>query len=202
MIRIVLGHRGTLWRGALAALLSQEGDLQVVAEVGRSDEVPAATRRQRPDVVVLDAELPGTPYIEELCVELCALAPCRGVLVLMERWADYGNGLARLAPRVGLVATDSPPRRLIEGIRQLVLGRPVLDIDLAVAALTAESNPLTERERDVLRMSVEGLPAKVIASSLFLSAGTVRNYLSRAIAKTGARSRVEAARIAQDAGWI
>ena len=186
----------------MTALLSQESDLKVVAQVERLEEVHTAIRQTRAEVVVLDIDLPGAVPIDELCGELCAPGSGLNVLVLMERWIDCGHSLLRLAPRVGILAVEGPPRRLIEGIRQLMLGHVVLDPELALAGLAAGSNPLTEREREVLRLCEDGTPTKAIAAKLFLSAGTVRNYLSRTMMKTGARSRFEAARIAHEEGWI
>ena len=204
MIRILLGQKETLWRGALAAVLSQEHDLRVAAEVACRDEILPVARRERPQVVVLDLALPGIVGTDELCTALRGLLPECGVLLLSERplFPDIGATVARLAPRVGLLATDASPRELVEGVRRLAHGKPVMDIELAVAAMTAGDNPLTRREREVLRRAVYGAPAKEIAAELFLSAGTVRNYLSRVVSKTGARTRIEAIRIAQDAGWI
>lgn len=201
MIRILLGQRRTLWREALATVLSQVDDLQVVAEHTGGDDLVAAARTERPAVVVLDAELPGVP-VDELCARIGEAAPGAGVLLLMERHAAVRHAAGTLGPRVGMIGTDVSPERLIDGIRDLAGGRAVLDADLALAVLTAPGNPLTDREREVLELAAHGAPTSEIAQRLYLSAGTVRNYLSRALAKTGARTRIEAVRIAQDAGWI
>lgn len=203
MIRLLLGQKGTLLRGALAAVLAHENDLQVVAEVGVTDDVLDAVIRKRPEIAVLDAHLPGTIALGELCRKLFAILPGCAVLVMLDRQlTSVGSALARLAPRVGLIATDATTGDLVKGVRQLARGEPVLDIELAVAALTAENNPLTEREGELLRLVGDGASAKEIAKTLFLSPGTVRNYLARIVTKTGARNRIEAVRIAQDAGWI
>ncbi|MBG6135214.1 response regulator transcription factor [Longispora fulva] len=185
-------------------MLARERDLIVVAEVGRGEDLLTVALRERPEVVVLDIALPGTVEVDELCVTLCEELPDAGILVLVDRRtsAAIGPELTRLAPRVGFLATDSSPRQLVDGIRELARGKPVLDIDIAVAALSAENNPLTSREREVLRKAVDGAPAGEIAAELFLSTGTVRNYLSSAVSKTGGRNRIEAIRIAQDAGWV
>lgn len=151
MIRILLGHRGKMLRGALAAVLSKEEDLQVVAEFGRTKDVLAALTQVQADVVVLEARMPA---------------------------------------------------ELVVAVRQLARGRPVLDVELAMTALHAEQNPLTEREREVLRMLATGATAQEIAHKLCLSAGTVRNYLSHILTKTDARSRIDAIRKAEEAGWI
>jgi two-component system response regulator DesR len=204
VIRILLGLKDALWRGALAEVLSRQEDLQVVGQLATGDDVLSTVQVKRPHVTVLDLALPGTASTEELCTTLCGALPDCGVLVLLERplFADVGGMVARLAPRVGFIATDVSPRQLAEGIRRLACGKPVLDLELAVAAMGAADNPLTGREREVLRRAVSGTPAKEIAAELYLSAGTVRNYLSRVVSKTGARTRIEAIRIAQDAGWI
>ncbi|MEV6285206.1 response regulator transcription factor [Kribbella sp. NPDC051770] len=199
MIRVVLGHRGTLVRGALAAVLSKESDLDVMAELDRSDEVLTSVRL-RPQVVVLDAQLPGKVGIEELCRKLTG----RGVLVLVDHEAIAATSMAlvKQAPRIGLLATDATTDQLVEAVRDVAKGLPVVDVRLAVAALRAGDNPLTDRECEVLRQVTTGATAQEVARTLSLSAGTVRNYLSRILAKTGARSRIEAIRKAQDAGWI
>jgi two-component system response regulator DesR len=203
LIRILLGREGRVWREALAAVLSQEEDLEVVAELDQTDDVPAVATMKQPDAVVLDHALPGSLTVPDLCEKLGADVPRSAVLVLMDRRSGVSStALARLVPRVGLLATDAAPRQLVEGVRQLVRGEPVLDAKVVVAALTARGNPLTEREREVLRLAADGAPAKEIATQLFLSAGTVRNYLSRVITKTGARTRIEAIRISRESGWL
>ena len=204
MIRILLAHRGALLRGALAALLADEDDLEVVAELGCVDHVLTEAVHVRPQMVVLDCALPGSVPVHELCAALCRRLPECGVLGLLDRQAygRLGHSLVRLAPRVGLMGTEAPPKDFVEGIRRLTRGEPVLDPDLAVAALRSGNTTLTARECDVLRLAALGATSKEIATSLCLSTGTVRNYLSRILTKLGARTRVEAIRIAQDAGWI
>lgn len=204
MIRIVLGYRGALVRGALAALLSGQDDMTVVATLSHGDDVVPVATKERPDVMVLDYTLPGAVTVSQVCRALCRTLPTTRVLALLDRRSSAGVGrsLARLAPRVGLIGTESGPETLVDGVRRLARGEAVLDADLAMAAMRSVETVLTERECDVLRIAREGATAKEIASSLSLSTGTVRNYLSRAIAKTGARTRIEAVRIAHDAGWI
>jgi two-component system response regulator DesR len=204
VIRILLGQNGALVREALATVLSQEEDLVVVARLASRDEVVAAAVRDRPDVAVLDAALPGSVPLTDVCLTLQERLPSCGVLVMLDPISGAGTSadLARLAPRVGLVAVDSSPADLFEGLRRVVQGEPVFDPEVVLAALTAQDNPLTDRERDVLRLAIGGAPAKEIAKKLYLSTGTVRNYLSRIVTKTGARTHIEAIRIAQDAGWI
>ncbi|WP_240942829.1 response regulator transcription factor [Planosporangium thailandense] len=203
MIRILLGREGRVWREALASVLASSDGLEVVAELAHTDEVPVVAARERPDAVVLDHALPGSLTVPDLCEKLGVAAPRSVVLVLLDRRGGaLSTALARLAPRVGVLTTDATPWQLVDSVRQLIRGEPVLDAKVAVAALTARHNPLTDREREVLRLAADGAPAKEIAAQLYLSAGTVRNYLSRVIAKTGARTRIEAIRIAQGSGWI
>lgn len=200
MIRVVLGHHGALVRGALAAVLSQEADLDVLAAIERADDVLPAVARTRPHVVVLDPMLSGNIRMEELCLQLRE----PGILILIDRDVLHGVSLAlvRLAPRVGFIATDTSPADLAEAVRQLAQGAAVIDPALAVAALRAVENPLTERECEVLRLVTTGATAQEIARRLNLTSGTVRNYLSHILTKTAARSRIEAVRKAQEAGWI
>ncbi len=178
--------------------------MAVVAEPARGEQVLAVATQVRPDVAVLDFSLPGGVPIGELSRTLCRTLPtCRTLIVIDRRsCAGIGRSLARLAPRVGLLGTESTPPDLIDGVRRLVRGESVLDPELAVAALRSVETVLTDRECEVLRQARLGATAKEIAKSLCLSTGTVRNYLSRVLAKTGARTRIEAIRIAQDAGWI
>lgn len=203
MIRVVLGQKGALVRAALVAILSQERDIDVIADLANRDDLLTVARRQRPDVVVLDRSMLYGDSPRGLCGALCRPPSGCSVLIMLDRDArGVSRALARLAPKVGLIATEASPVDLVDAVRRLARGRPVLDVDLAVAALTAGENPLTERERDVLRLAVDGASAKEIARDLHLSAGTVRNYLSRTLTKTGGRNRIQAIRIAQDAGWI
>ncbi|MEY9887148.1 two-component system response regulator DesR [Catenulispora sp. MAP12-49] len=202
LIEIALAQRAVLWREGLAALLGREGDFRVVARPTRLEDVWPAVRRHRPGVVLLDAELPGTLTLNTVCAQLCERRPDIKVLILVERWAATLKALTRLAPQTGFLTVDVSPAQLINGLHRIVEGEPVLGLDLAAAALSADDNPLTDREREVLLKSVNGAPTKAIAAELFLSDGTVRNYLSRAIAKTGAHSRIEAVRIAREEGWI
>jgi two-component system, NarL family, response regulator DesR len=204
MIRVLIGQRGRLLRESLVAVMSAADDVEVVAELSCSDDVLPAARQNRPHVVVLDHALPGTVTVADLSPVLCRALPGCRVLILLDRQSGPGVGrsLARLVPLVGFLGMETSPVDLIESLRQLARGEPVLDAEVAVAALTAGENPLTERECEVLRLAVDGTPVKEIAQKLYLSAGTVRNYLSRILTKTGARTRIEAIRIAQDAGWI
>jgi two-component system response regulator DesR len=188
----------------LAAVLDQGKDIDVIGEVATAEEVLVTVGRARPDVVVVDAGLPGEPAVAGLCRELPRAAPGCRALVMLDLPADTAVGaeLALLVPRVGLLAIDASPDDLVTGARQLARGEPVLDSQVALAAVTAADNPLTDREQEVLRLVVAGAPAKEIATRLFLSPGTVRNYLARIVTKTGGRTRIDAIRIARHSGWI
>ena len=200
-IRVLLAEDQTLVRGALRALLDLEEDIEVVAEVGRGDEVLAAARAVRPDVALLDIEMPGQDGIEA-ARQLAAELPGVRAVVL----TTFGRpGFLRRAMEVGaagFLVKDSPVAELARAIRAVVAGERVIDRDLAAAALALGATPLSAREADVLRAAAGGATVADIAGTLFLSEGTVRNYLSSAIGKTGARTRVEAARVAEDKGWL
>ncbi len=188
-------------RGALRALLELEEDITVVAEVGRGDLVLAAAREHAPDVALLDIEMPGQDGIEA-ARELAAELPAVRAVVL----TTFGRpGFLRRAMEVGaagFLVKDAPVAELARAIRAVVAGERVIDRDLAAAALAIGATPLSAREADVLREAADGATVADIARRLFLSEGTVRNYLSSAIGKTGARTRVEAARVAADKGWL
>jgi len=200
-IRVLLAEDQTLVRGALRALLDLEADIEVVAEVGRGDLVLAAARAHRPDVALLDIEMPGRDGLEA-AQELAAELPAVRAVVL----TTFGRpGFLRRAMEVGaagFLVKDSPVADLARAIRAVVAGERVIDRDLAAAALALGATPLSAREADVLRAAADGATVADIAGRLFLSEGTVRNYLSAAIGKTGARTRVEAARVAQEKGWL
>jgi two-component system, NarL family, response regulator DesR len=187
-------------RGALAALLSDEHDIEVVAELGRREGVLPAARRVGPGVVVLDHVLAGIAVVQDLFE---AVPGCR-VLALLDRQAcgRVGHILVQLAPRAGLLSIGAAPEDFVDAIRRLDRGETVLDPDLAMVALRSGQTMLTDRERDVLRLAALGSTAREIGMSLCLSTGTVRNYLSSILTKLGARTRIEAIRIAEDAGWI
>jgi len=198
--RVLLGQPSGLLGGALAAMLSAQSGLLVVAVVSCTDEVPAAVVERRPHVAVLDGALPGEATLGELCRGLHRTAAGCHPLVLLDRQTGGGLGrsLAVLVPWLGLLATDAAPAELVRAVRRLVRGDPVLDPSL----VSPVGSPLTERESEVLRLTGQGAAPKEIARRLDLSPGTVRNYLSRAVAKTGARTRLEAVRTARAAGWI
>ncbi|MCZ2847378.1 response regulator transcription factor [Modestobacter sp. VKM Ac-2978] len=200
-IRVLLAEDQALVRGALRALLDLEEDIEVVAEVGRGDEVLEAARACRPDVALLDIEMPGQDGLEA-ARELAAALPEVRTVVL----TTFGRpGFLRRAMEVGaagFLVKDSPVAELARGIRAVMAGERVIDRDLAAAALAMGATPLSGREADVLRAAADGATVADIAGRLYLSEGTVRNYLSSAIGKTGARTRVEAARVAEEKGWL
>jgi len=201
MIRVLLAEDQTMVRGALAALLTLEGDIEVVAEVGRGDEVVAAALASHPNVALLDIEMPGEDGLSAAAALRAQLPSCR-VLIL----TTFGRpGYLRRAMEsgaVGFLLKDAPATQLASAIRRAMAGERVVDPVLATAALSEGNNPLTERERDVLVVAARGASIADIAESLVLSEGTVRNYLSVAIQKLGAHNRVEAARIAEQKGWL
>lgn len=200
-IRLLIADDQALVRGALAALLDLEPDLEVVSEVGRGDEVIDAAKNARPDVALLDVEMPGLDGIEAAAA-LRAAVP--GVRVLMVTTFGRPGYLRRAmeAGAAGFVVKDTPATQLADAVRRVHQGLRVVDPSLAAETLVAGTSPLTGRESDVLRAAREGGTVADIAKELHLSEGTVRNHLSAAIGKTGARTRAEAARIALDHGWL
>jgi two-component system response regulator DesR len=201
MIRVLLAEDQAMVRGALAALLRLEGDIEIVAEVGRGDEVLAAALATRPEVALLDIEMPGCDGITAAGTLHAQVPACR-VLIL----TTFGRpGYLRQAMErgvVGFLLKDAPAAQLAMAIRRTLAGERVVDPALAMAALTEGNNPLTRREREVLAAAIDGASIEEIAAALFLSEGTVRNYLSVTIQKLGARNRMEAARIAEHKGWL
>jgi two-component system response regulator DesR len=199
VIRVLLAEDQAMIREALAALLSFEDDIEVVAQVGRGDEVLAAARATKPDVALLDIEMPGKDGLE-------AAAELRGTGAKVIILTTFGRpGFLRRAMESGasgFLVKDSPADRLADTIRKVLAGQKVIDPDLAAAALAEGDNPLTARERDVLRAARGGATIAEIAATLFLSEGTVRNYLSACIQKTSARNRAEALRAAEEHGWL
>ena len=201
MIRVLLAEDQAMVRGALAGLLSLEPDIEVVAQVARGDEVLLAAREKRPDVALLDIEMPGIDGLQA-AAQLTAELPESKVLIL----TTFGRpGYLRRAMEsgaVGFLLKDAPAEELARAIRRAVRGERVVDPGLAAAALSEGPSPLTARERDVLAAAREHATVADIAEALHLSPGTVRNYLSAAIGKVGARNRVEAIRAAEDKGWL
>ena len=200
-IRLLIADDQALVRGALAALLDLESDLEVVSEVSRGDEVIEAAKATKPDVALLDVEMPGLDGIEAAAALRSAVP---GVRVLMVTTFGRPGYLRRAmeAGAAGFVVKDTPATQLADAVRRVHQGLRVVDPSLAAETLVAGTSPLTGRESDVLRAAREGGTVADIAKELHLSEGTVRNHLSAAIGKTGARTRAEAARIAIDNGWL
>ena len=201
MIRVLIAEDMHLIRGALVALLSLESDMEVVAELDRGDTVVETALSTRPDVAVLDIDMPGLDGLTA-AEQLHARLPGYSTLVLTGM-SQPGHLLRALQNHVrGFVVKDAPVETLTDGIRRVARGERVIDPELVAAALETGSTPLTGRETDVLRAAESGLPTDQIATHLSLSPTTVRNYLSNAISKIGGRNRLDAIRIARDAGWL
>ncbi len=201
MIRLLLAEDQGMVRGALAHLLNLEPDMDVVAQVVRGDEVVTAALRTRPDVALLDIQMPGTDGITAAAALREAVPECK---VLMVTTFGRPGHLHRAlqAGAAGFLVKDGPVDALAIAIRDVLAGRRVIDPALAVAALSARPSPLSPRERDVLVAATDGATVADIARNLHLSPGTVRNYLSSAIGKTGTRNRAEAAHTATVNGWL
>jgi two-component system response regulator DesR len=201
VIRVLIAEDMHLIRGALVALLSLEDDIEVVAELERGDEIVATAERVRPDVAVVDIDLPGLDGLTAAERLHAVLPECR--TLVLTGLSQPGNLLRALKAHVrGFIVKDAPADSLADGIRRVAAGQRVIDPGLVAAALETGASPLTGRESDVLRAAQDGISTGEIATRLSLSPATVRNYLSNAITKTGARNRIDAIRIARDAGWL
>jgi two-component system response regulator DesR len=200
-IRLLLADDQELIRSALERLLDMEEDFSVVASVGRGDEVADAARRTQPDVALLDVEMPGLDGLAAAAL-LAQHAPGCRTLIL----TTFGRpGYLRRAIEsgaAGFVVKDSPVDDLAVAIRRVAAGERVIDPALAAATIAHGRSPLTQRERDVLVAARSGTTVADMAGRLFLSEGTVRNHLSAVIAKTGAKNRFDALRIAEERGWL
>ncbi|MGW6062237.1 response regulator [Streptomyces sp. NPDC055189] len=200
-VRVLLAEDQSMVREALAALLVLEPDIEVVAQVARGDEVIAAAREHAVDVALLDIEMPGLTGIEA-AAGLHAEFPELKIVVL----TTFGRpGYLRSAMEAGadaFLVKDAPAAQLAEAVRKVLAGERVIDPTLAAAALAGGANPLTDREREVLRAAADGATNAELATALHLSAGTVRNYLSTAIQKLAVRNRAEAVKVARDKGWL
>jgi two-component system, NarL family, response regulator DesR len=201
VIRVLLAEDQAMVREALAALLDLEDDIEVVAQVGRGDEVVAAARDARPDVALLDIEMPGMSGLDAAQLLRAELPGCR---VLMR--TTFGRvGYLRRAMAdgaAGFLLKDAPARELAAAVRRVVAGERVVDSGLAAAALAECDNPLTPREREVLAGAREHGTVVELARALHLSAGTTRNHLSAIMQKLGAPSRIDAIRVAEEKGWL
>jgi two-component system response regulator DesR len=201
VIRLLLADDQALVRGALAALLDLESDLEVVAEVSRGDEVVTAATEHRVDVALLDIEMPVMDGIAATAALRRALPSCRVLIVTTFGRPGYLRR-AMEAGASGFVVKDTPARQLAEAVRRVQAGLRVLDPALAEESLVSGASPLTARETDALRAARDGGTVADLAGVLHLSEGTVRNHLSAAIGKTGARNRAEAVKLAEDRGWL
>ena len=200
-IRLLLADDQALVRGALAALLSLESDLEVAAEVDRGDLVVPTALEVRPDVAVLDIEMPGLDGIAATAALREALPTCRVLVVTTFGRPGYLRR-AMEAGASGFLVKDAPAAQLADAIRRVHTGLRVVDPALAAETLATGESPLTGRERDVLVAARDGGTVADIARLLVLSDGTVRNYLSSAMGKTGARTRAEAVLVAERCGWL
>lgn len=198
---VMIAEDQTMMRSALAGLLGLEPDLEVIAEVGRGDEVVSAVTAHLPDVLLLDIELPGRSGLDVI-PEVRETRPGTAIIVV----TTFGRaGYLRRAMdggARGFLVKDDPVEDLATAIRSVASGATVVDPGLAAQALSAGPSPLTPRERQVLAASDGGAPIAEMSAALHLSASTVRNYLSSAIGKTGTRNRAEALRCARDQGWL
>jgi two-component system response regulator DesR len=201
MIRVLIAEDMGMIRGALVALLTLEDGIEVVAELDRGDQIVPTALRTRPDVAVLDIDLPGLDGLSA-AERLHEQAPECQTLILTGL-SQPGNLLRALRVHVrGFIVKDAPAATLADGIRRVARGERVVDPDLVAAALETGSSPLTPRESDVLRAAADGISTEQIGALLRLSPTTVRNYLSNAITKVGGRNRIDTIRIARNAGWI
>jgi two-component system, NarL family, response regulator DesR len=200
-VRVLLAEDQAMVRGALSALLDLEEDVEIVAEVSRGDEVVPAALETLPDVALLDIEMPGGDGLGAAAALKEHLPSCRVVILTTFGRAGYLRR-AMASGAVGFLLKDSPASELASALRRVMSGERVVDPGLAAAALSEGESPLTARERDVLLASANGATIEDIARKLYLSEGTVRNYLSTAIKKLEARNRVEAARLAERKGWL
>jgi two-component system, NarL family, response regulator DesR len=201
MIRILLAEDQGMMRGALATLLGMEDDIEVAAQVSSGDQVVPEALATRPDAALLDIEMPGRSGLDAAAELRNKLPSCRVIILTTFGRPGYLRR-AMEAGASGFLIKDGPVEDLADAIRKVMAGQQVIDPALAAAALSAGPNPLTDRERDVLNAASDGATVADIASRLFLSESTVRNYLSSAIGKTGSRNRIEAVRAARGNGWL
>jgi two-component system response regulator DesR len=201
MVRVLVAEDMRILRDTLVAVLNLEDDLEVVAEVAAGDRIVPAALEHLPDVAVVDIDLPALDGLTA-AAELHEKIPACRVLVLtgLGRPGDLRRALAGHVS--GFMLKDAPSEELVAAVRQIATGGRVFDATLAVAALEAAQSPLSAREAEVLKRYAAGASAVEIAADLYLSYGTVRNYLASAVTRLGARNRVDAARIADEAGWL
>lgn len=200
-IRILIADDQDLIRGALAALLGLEEDLEIVAQTGRGDEVAALVAEHNVDVALLDIEMPGRNGIDVAAELTNSGSACRALIVTTFGRPGYLRRAMAAGAR-GFIVKDTPAEQLASAIRDVAAGRRVVDPVLAAESMGVGESPLSPREAEVLAAAADGASVREVAARVHLSAGTVRNHLSAAIGKTGAGNRAEAARIARDRGWL
>lgn len=201
MIKVLVAEDLHIVRGALVALLRLESDIEVVGECASGDEIMSTVRTARPDVAVIDIDLPGKDGLTAAAELHESLPDCR--TLILTSLGSPGTLRRALAAKVGgFVLKDAPVDKLANAVRAVAAGRRVVDGDLALAAWETADCPLTGREIEVLRMTADGDDPTDIAARLYLSAGTVRNYLTTVVTKLGARNRVDAIRVAKESGWL
>jgi two-component system, NarL family, response regulator DesR len=201
VIRVLLAEDQVMFRGAVRRLLQLEDDIEVVAEVGRGDELTSVALATRPDVAVVDIEMPARDGLSAAADLRQALPSCRTLILTM-----YGRpGFVHRAMQAGVagfVLKDAPIEKLAEAIRRCAAGENVVDPDLAARAVRAGASPLSSREQEILGACAEGLSTAELARRLWLSEGTVRNRVSEILGKLGVRTRGEAVQIARENGWL
>ncbi|WP_354643033.1 response regulator transcription factor [Kitasatospora camelliae] len=200
-VKILLAEDVHMIRGALVALLELEPDFEVVASVDRGDLIVKSALQVRPDVAVIDVDLPGIDGLTA-AAELREKLPACRTLILTSLGRPGTLRRAMAAHVCGFLLKDAPPDQLAHAVRAVAQGQRVIDPQLAMSAWDAPRNPLSPRELEVLRLAAQGADAAEIAGCLYLSKGTVQNYLTAIVAKLNARNRVDAIRIAEEAGWI
>ncbi|RJG16953.1 response regulator transcription factor [Paenibacillus thiaminolyticus] len=201
MIRIVIAEDQRMLRGALASLLDLEDDIEVIGQAGDGDEALEMITRLKPDVCLMDIEMPaksGLDVAEELKRRRLN---CRVIILTTFARPGYFERAVKAGVQ-GYLLKDEPSERLAEAIRNVMRGEREISPELAFAVIRKEDNPLTEREREILKLAAEGRTANEIASALYLSYGTVRNYLSSIMSKLEARTRIEAIETARSKGWL
>ncbi|MDT0346915.1 response regulator transcription factor [Streptomyces litchfieldiae] len=200
-VKVLLAEDLSMIRGALIALLELEPDLRVVTSVGRGDAIVPAAVRSRPDVAVIDMALPGGDGLSAAAALHERVPTCR--TLILTALGQPGAIRRALSTGVsGLLFKDAPPDQLSKAVRAVAAGGRFIDPELALSAWDVQENPLSPREREVLRFAAQGADTAEIAGCLYLSVGTVRNYLTTIVAKLNARNRIDAVRIATQAGWI
>jgi two-component system, NarL family, response regulator DesR len=201
VVRVLVVEELRLLRAAICSLLSQQDDFEVVGAVGVDPHAVATVASLRPDVALVDIDGENGEAMRA-AAEVRRSSPESAILMITGRPTPGRVYTALATGPAGLLAKDTSAQQLFDGVRRVGRGERVIEPNLAVAALRAQENPLSRREQDVLRLAADGLPLAELAGQLCLSVGTVRNYLSSVITKTGARNRIDAIRLARHAGWL